>query len=462
MEDGSVSPVPAARRAPSSALLAESPLRAIARLSAPTTAVMLIAATSNVLHTYFVSRLGEDAIAAVSLVFPISLVMITVMGAGLGTGVSSGIARALGGGRTAEARSVAEHAVVMTLVLAAFFTAALELGSRALFALMGGTGAVLEQATLFARTLFGGLLVAFLAGTFDSIMRGEGNVRIPAVAAILSLGLQIGLTPLLMFGAGLGLVGAPLATITGQMVGLVPRLWYIFGGRGHTQPRLLPRRVAWRTFAEILRVGVPASVAAILNYLTLIVLTGTFAHLDSTHLAAYGLGTRVDFLLFSLGYGVAAATITLVGMATGAERWELVGEYVRKTMIGVAAVVAVPCVLVIWRPSLWLGIFTDDPGIHRVGASYFHIVGPSYPFAMASMVLASAFQGLGRASVPLAIIVVRVTLVITFAIAITRYFGAGAQGVFLVIAAGNALSSVLLALMFRRVMRPIGLAAGRA
>jgi MATE family, multidrug efflux pump len=350
----------------------------------------------------------------------------------------------------------------MTMVLAGLFTAGLELGAPVLFALMGGSGEVLAQATLFARVLFGGIAIAFFAGTLDSVMRGEGNVRIPAVAAIVSLGLQIGLTPLYMFGAHLGLAGAPLATITGQIVGLVPRIWFIFGGRGHIRPRLWPRSVAWHTFAEILRVGVPASVAAILNYAALLVLTGTFAHIDSTHLAAYGLGTRVDFLLFSLGYGVAAATITLVGMATGAKRWELVGAYVRQTMLGVAVVVALPCALVILRPSLWLGIFTADPGIHRVGASYFRIVGPSYPFAMASMVLASAFQGLGRATIPLAVIVVRVAVVVALAIALTRYFGAGARPVFLVIAGGNALSSVLLALMFRRVIRSIAPAAARA
>ncbi len=441
-------PLPAA---PS--LLAQSPLRAIVSLALPTTAVMLIAATSNALHTYFVSRLGPDAIAAVSLVFPISLIMITVMGAGLGTGVSSGIARALGGGRNAEARAVAEHAFVMTGVATLVFTIALELGAGGLFHLMGGEGEVLRLATLFARVLFAGLGITFMVGTFDSLMRGEGNVRIPAIWATLSLGLQIALTPVFMFYGGFGLVGAPLATLTGQFIGALPRARYVFGGQGVVHPRLLPRRIAWRHCAEILRVGVPASLAATLNYVALIVLTSTFAHLDSAHLAAYGLGTRLDFLLFSLGYGVAAATLTLVGMATGAERRDLVQQYVTRTVAVVLALVAVPALLVTWRPSIWIGIFTDDPAILAVGTAYFRIIGPSYFFSVTSMVLASAFQGLGRATLPLMIMSVRVVVVIGAAVFMTSYLHYGAAPVFMLLAAGNVVSCAAMAAMFRRTLR---------
>jgi putative MATE family efflux protein len=299
------------------ALLAQRPLRAIVSLAAPTTAVMLMAAISNVLHTYFVSRLGDDAIAAVSLVFPIALIMITVVSGGLGTGVAAGVARALGAGRPLDACGVAEHALALTLLLSIAGTAATELGGAALFRLMGGEGAVLAQATDFARVLFGGLLITFTVGTLDSILRGAGSVRIPALCSTLSLLLQIAFTPLFMFSAGLGLIGAPLATLTGQLVGLLPRLLYVFGGRGPFRPRVLPHQLSGAHVREILRVGVPASLSAGLNYIALVILTGTVARFGTPYLAAYGLGTRLDFLLFSLGFGVAAAALTLVGMATG-------------------------------------------------------------------------------------------------------------------------------------------------
>ncbi len=435
------------------ALLGQGPLRAIVNLAAPTTAVMLIAAVSNVLHTYFVSRLGSEAIAAVSLVFPISLIMVTVMTGGFGTGVASGVARALGAGRVVEARAVAEHALLTTAVAAVIFTAALEFGSDALFRTMGGEGEVLRQATLFARTLFAGLAITFFVGTFDSIMRGEGNVRIPSICAGASLGLQIALTPLFMFVVGLGLVGAPLATLTGQLIGAVPRARYIFGGGGAVRPRVLPRRLAWRHFAEILRVGVPASLAALLNYIALMVLTGTFARFDSSHLAAYGLGTRLDFLLFSLGYGGAVASLTLVGMATGAGRPDLVRQYVGRTVAAVVGVVALPVALITWRPALWLDLFTADAAIHRVGTLYFRTIGPTYVFTVSAMVLGSSFQGLGKPALPLVVTIVRVTGVVGTAILFTRFWGFGATSVLLLIAAGNIFSCLSMAVLFRGALR---------
>ncbi len=434
-------------------LLAQHPLRAIVSLAAPTTAVMLIAALSNVLHTFFVSRLGDDAIAAVSLVFPIAMIMMTVISGGLGAGVSSGVARAFGAGRPDDARAVAEHAVAITAVLSVAGTFAIELGGRAVFRAMGGHGAVLEQATQFARVLFGGLLITLTVGTFDSILRGTGNVRIPALCSTLSLGLQIGLTPLFMFVVGLGLIGAPLATLTGQLIGLVPRLVYVFGGRAHFRPRLVPHQFSARHMGEILRVGVPASLSALLNYVALIVLTGTVARYGTHYLAAYGLGTRLDFVLFSLGFGVAAAALTLVGMAGGAGRRDLVARYVAHASLLAAGVVAIPAVLVTWRPSLWLGLFTSAADILAVGSSYFRWVGPSYLCMVISMVVASAFQGLGRATVPLTVMVVRVLLVVGAALGATHMLAMPADAVFAIIAAGNVGACLALAALFRAAFR---------
>lgn len=431
------------------ALLAQHPLRAIVRLAAPTTLVMLIAALSNILHTYFVSRLGDDAIAAVSLVFPIVMILITVVSGGLGTGVAAGIARALGGGRHGDATALAEHAMVITVGAAVLGVVGCELGARPLFRLMGGDGVVLDQATLFARVLFGGLLISFTVGTFDSILRGAGNVRVPAICSTLSLVLQIGFTPLFMFWLGLGLAGAPLATLAGQTLGLIPRSLFIFGPRSPLHPRLLPRDLQRHHFVEILRVGVPAALSAGLNYIALLVLTGTVASFGTSHLAAYGLGSRLDFLLFSLGFGVAAAGLTLVGMAAGAGRRDLVARYVVQSAMVAAVVVAVPALLVTWRPEVWIHLFTTAPEITAVGARYFHFVGPSYFFVVCSMVIASSFQALARATLPLTVMVARVILVVGGALLAVHWLHRDAETVFAIIAAGNVASCLVLMALFR-------------
>jgi putative MATE family efflux protein len=443
-------------------LLVLPPLRAILRLATPTTLVMLIAAASNVLYTYYVSRLGAEAIAAVSLVFPISLLAATAMAGGLGAGVSSAVARALGGGRRREAGTIGEQALSLAALVGVGFGLVVLIGAPTIFRLMGGTGGVLDQAIVFARVVFGGAAITFVAGMFDSVMRGEGNVRVPAMCSSASLLLQIALTPLFMFVAGWGLVGAALAMLTSQLLAALPRARWVFGGRGVLTLSARPRRLAWAPVREILRVGIPASLSTTVSQLGMMVLTGVLARLGAAHLAAYGLGTRLDFLLLTIAYGVGAAVLTLVGLAAGAGRPDRIVAYVVRSGMIVFVTLAVPGLLLSWRPTLWLGLFTHDEGIQTVGAEYFRLIGPSYPFMGISMVIAFAFQGLGRATAPLVWMIARVVAVLAVSLVCTQLLGMGDRAVFAAVAAGNVVSAAaMLALFVLLYVRPRGEASPR-
>lgn len=434
------------------------PLVAIARLAVPTTLVMALAAVSNVASTWFVSRLGTEAIGAVSLVFPVSLLVTTAMAGGVGVGASSAVARACGGGRTAEAGAIAGHALGIAVAVGLVLALAAWHGAEPLFRAMGAEGAVLEGAVLVARVTFGGSAVTFLAGMFDSVLRGEGNVRLPAFCSSASLLGQIVVTPLAMFGLGLGLLGAPAAMLACQLVSLVPRAWWVLGGRGAVRPRLASHR-GWAPTRAILAVGVPAALSASIANLGTLVLTTIFAGLGSAQLAAYGLVTRFDFVLLSIAFGVGAAVLTLVGMAAGARRLDRVRAFVLRGGALIVAMLLVPAVVLACRPVLWLGLFTGDAAVHAVGEGYFRLVGPSYPLLGVSMVVAFAFQGLGRAGVPMVFLAVRVTGVVAAALVLTRFGGYGERAVFAAVALGNVVSAAGMAWLYGRLERRL---AGRS
>jgi putative MATE family efflux protein len=438
-------------------LLAMGPLAAVVRLASPTTLVMAVAAVSNVVYTYFVSRLGTEAIAAVSLVFPVSLLAMTAMAGGIGAGASSAIARALGAERRGEAAALAGQALVLCVAIGVGFGLLVLIAAPALFRLMGASGTVHASATLFARVLLGGAAITFLGGMFDSVLRGEGNVRVPAIWSTTSLVLQMGATPLFMFGLGWGLAGAAVAMLACQLLAVLARARWVLGGRALVHPSF--RLASLAPAREILRVGVPAAVSASIANIGLMALTAVVARLGEADLAAYGLGTRLDFLLMSFGYGFGAAVLTLVGMATGARRLDRARAFVVRAGAITAVLLAVPGFLLCWRPALWLGLFTDDAGIHAVGTQFFRIIGPTYPFVGVSMVVAFAFQGLGRAAIPLALMAVRVVLVLTAAIVVTRAFGLGESAVFAAIATANVASAAALTWLFVRTERRLRIAA---
>lgn len=435
------------------------PLSAVARMAAPTTLVMAVSAVSNVVYTYFVSRLGVEAIAAVSLVFPVSLLAITAMGGGIGAGATSAIARALGAGARARAATLGGQALVLAVLLGWGFGIVAWFGVGTLFRLMGADGAVLDGATVFARVLFGGVCITFFGMMLDSVMRAEGNVRIPATWATTSMLLQMLVTPLFMFRFGWGLVGGALAMLTCQAMAILPRLVWVFGGRGVVRPVVRADGPRLGPIREILRVGVPAALATSLNNVGLMVLTGVVTRLGAADLAAYGLGTRLDFVLMSFGYGVGAGVLTLVGLATGAARPDRVRAFVGRGVVIAVVLLAVPGAIVWWRPDLWLGMFTDDPGIHEIGTLYFRTIAPTYPFMGVGMVIAFAFQGLGRATLPLFVTVARIAAVLTAAIVCTRTFGLGERAVFTVIAIGNVAGTLLLGALFLLTQRGSATAA---
>src|SRR5216684_8210063 len=174
---------------------------------------MVLQAAVSTLDAVFVSWLGSDALAGVSLVFPLVMLMQTMSAGGMGGGVASAVARALGGGRRAEADALVVHALVIAVIMAAAFTLLLELGGPALYHAMGGDGAVLASATLYSRVLFGGALAYWLFNTLGSVIRGTGNMALPASVMVGSGCLYLALSPALILGWGplprLGIAGPP-------------------------------------------------------------------------------------------------------------------------------------------------------------------------------------------------------------------------------------------------------------
>src|SRR5436190_14032600 len=142
-------PIPPA--APRTRRLLEGPiLPTLLSLAAPNAAVTVVTTFSGALDAFFVARLGAEALAGVSLVFPAWMLMVTTSVGGIGGGVASAIARALGAGRTEDANRLAGHAVLIALGMAALFSAVLLGGGPTLYHLMGGRGAVLRAATTYS------------------------------------------------------------------------------------------------------------------------------------------------------------------------------------------------------------------------------------------------------------------------------------------------------------------------
>jgi len=370
----------------------------------PNVLVMLAQAATGLIETYFVAKLGTDALAGMALVFPCVMLMQMISAGAMGGGVSSAIARAIGAGRREEADSLVLHAVIIYLVLGVFFSAVMLLFGAQVYRVLGGQDGDLKAALTYSNIVFAGTVFLWLLNCLASVIRGTGNMLVPALVICAGVVILVPLSPCLIFGIGpfpaLGIAGGGAALVLFNVAGTAVLGWYILAGRNLARFRFT--RLRWPLFREILRIGAVASITSIQ---TNIIIGATTAFVGAASgavaVAGYGTGARLEYLLIPLVFGFGAPLVALVGTNVGAGNRE---RALRIAFIGGALSFAMTEAIGIATalyPRAWLGLFSADRSVIEAGTAYLHAVGPFYGFFGLGLSLYFASQGAGRLLWPL-------------------------------------------------------------
>lgn len=430
--------------APINQLLHGPLLPTLVRLAVPTVVVLFMTTLLSVAETYFVSGLGIDAIAAASLVVPVMMLMTMVSNGGIGGGVSSAIARALGGGRRDDAESLVWHTLVIGVIAGAMFSAVMLLCGPAIYRGLGGSGASLDQALRYSNILFAGAIPFWILMLLQAALRGAGNVKVPA---LIMLGGVVGgllLSPVLItgwFGAPrLGVAGAGIAQVLCNLGALAVVVSYMRSGASTL--RLRPHRLQASHFRAILGIGLLSAVNAVMSALAVTALTAAAGVAGVAAIAGYGIASRLDMLLVPLMFGFGTAAITLVGTNLGAGNVARARRVAVLNASFVAALVGVVGLVVALFPRLWLGLFTSDAAVLAVGADYLHVVAPCYAVIGMIFELYFAGQGAQRIGWPMTASVVRFGFALT-AMALVLRGALTLHAAFVLVAAGIVAAGVV-------------------
>jgi putative MATE family efflux protein len=373
-------------------------------LAWPNILVMLAQAATGLVETWFVSRLGTDALAGMALVFPGYMMMQMLSGGAVGGGISSAIARALGAGRRNDADALVLHAIVINMVLGLLFSVLVLAFGRPLYAAMGGSGGSLDAALEYSNVVFACAWLVWLMNALASVLRGTGNMLVPSVAICAGFVLLVPLSPVLIFGWGpvpaLGIAGGGIAVVTTLLVSTLVMAWYLWSGRAVVRPRLAALRGAF--FVDILRVGAVGSISTLQTTLVFVLTTALVgAAIGPEAVAGYGTASRLEYLLIPLVFGLGAPMVALVGTNIGAGQRE---RALRIALTGgaIAFVVteAIGLAAALW-PHAWLELYGHDPRMIETGSAYLRLVGPAFGFFGLGLSLYFASQGAGRLAWPL-------------------------------------------------------------
>lgn len=381
---------------------------------------------------YFVGKLGVDSLAGLGLVLPLFLIAQTTTAGGMGIGVSSAVARALGGGRRDDANALVLHAIVVALGMGALFGAAALLGGPALYRLMGGANGTLAAALQYSTVVFLGAPMVCLANLLANVVRGTGHMKLSAGAIVAGEFLHLALSPTLIHGLGpipaLGMRGAALAALSPYTFATTVFVIYLLRGRGGV--RLVAARPRRELFAAILGVGSAASVMSLQFQLVGVVLTGLVGRFGPATLAGYTAALRLELAQVPLVFGFGAALIAMVGTNIGANQ----AQRARRAAwvggaIGTAISGAIGLAGLVFAQT-WIGFFVGDAAAIGDGALYLWIVAPTFPLFGLAMALTFAAQGAGR---PLA----------TALASLSRLVVVGLGGWLVVVAAGGGYRALL-------------------
>ncbi|WP_349292065.1 MATE family efflux transporter [Halobacterium wangiae] len=454
------------------------------RLAWPIVVIQLLQVAYNLADTFWLGQLSGNAVAAISIAFPLVFFLISV-GGGFTTSGSILVAQYTGADSETSAGKVAAQTLGFVVTISTLLGLVGHFVTGDMLALLPAdeetARVVIPMAADYMRVFFLGMPALFGFFVFSSLMRGYGNTRTPMIVMLVSVVVNVVLDPILIFGfadnplfsmlgagglesslyaasgfGGMGIEGAAIATIFSRSVAAVLGIYVLFFTTAGPVIELAHFVPDLSMVSKIVRVGTPSAAEQSTTALAMITLTAMVASFPPAVVGAFGLGNRLISLVFLPAMGLGRATNTMVGQNLGAEQTEraeravwLAAKFAAAVLFGIAVVAAIfPRPIV----AVFLGPNTEHAAaIIEYGSTYVRIRAVEFVFIGVLQVLLGAFRGAGNTKIAMAISMVtlwlgRVPTVYFFAFTL----GWGATGIWVGMALGNIVGAAVAALWFTR------------
>ncbi|SON56672.1 Multidrug export protein MepA [Hartmannibacter diazotrophicus] len=367
----------------------------ILRLAAPAVVGLSVNAAHQTINAVFVGMLGAEALAAVTLTLPV-LMLGAALGEGLGAGACAEIARSLGAGNRQRAGTAASISLLACLPVATLLTFAGLFFTEPLLRLFGASDASLPLAVPYVRIMALGMVLTLIQVVCDFVAIGEGNSRFSMGTLIAGFSLNIILDPILIFGLGLGVEGAALATILSQVVVLAAYGSYFLKGWSNLK-LALPGAFDLKLLRPVIAIGLPVTLSSFLTAAAFALAYKAAAETaGDAGVAAIGIALRLVILgtLPIVGFALGGQPVLGYAFGNGAQARLREATYFMVVAASLFCMVYGFGVAAFARPLA--GIFTDDPEVLVLGASAIVAIHLAFPLTGLRLVLLVLLQATER------------------------------------------------------------------
>ena len=388
---------------------------------------MLVNSLYNIIDGIFVAKINEDALTALSLVFPVQN-LVSSIGVGFGVGVNAVIAISLGANRQQDADRAASQGLFCGAIHGALFTLFGILCMPAFLNLFTDSPSVLGYGLRYSRIVLAFSVIVTLEITFEKIFQAVGQMMVSMLSLLTGCIVNIILDPLLIFGIGtfprMGMAGAAWATNIGQLSTLIIYLsvWAIRSPNLKLSPSLM--RPTASICRQLYLTGIPATLNMALPSLLVSALNSLFAAYSQTYVLVLGIYYKLQTFLYLPANGAIQGMRPLLGFNAGAREYQRVRKIYKTTAIIILLVMTLGMVLSMTIPEALLRMFTENPETILAGVPALRTICFGFVISSLSIVSAGALEALGKGPQSLIISALRYVLFsIPIAFLLTKTLG---------------------------------------
>ncbi|HJA65244.1 MAG TPA: MATE family efflux transporter [Candidatus Mediterraneibacter cottocaccae] len=375
-------------------------LRLMLRMSLPMVLSMMVNSLYNIVDSFFVAQISEDAMTALSLVYPVQN-LVNAVTIGFGIGINAVIAFYLGAQEQKKADDAAAHGVVLNVLHGVLLTVICLLVMPAFLRLFTSDEAVIAMGLSYSNIVFAFSVIIALGLAFEKIFQAVGKMAVSMAAMLAGCICNIILDPVLIFGIGpfpeMGIQGAALATGLGQVLTLAVYLAYYFRGA------LLPVRISLRGFSlqkrlclRLYAIGIPAILNLALPSLLISALNAILAGYSQAYVLVLGVYYKLQTFLYLPANGIVQGMRPLIGYNYGAGEHRRVRSIYRTTLALAAVIMAAGTILCLVIPGPLMGLFTTNASTVAIGAQALRIICIGFLPSAVSVASSGALEGLGK------------------------------------------------------------------
>ena len=396
-------------------------------MALPMVLSMMVNSLYNIIDSFFVSQISEEAMTALSLVYPVQNV-INAVGIGFGIGINAVIAFYLGAGDNREADRAATQGLVLAVIHGVVMTVCCIAMMPAFLGMFTSSETVIELGVRYCVVAFAFTLVIIVGVTFEKIFQAVGNMKTTMISLMCGCITNIVFDPILIFGYGpfpaMGIEGAALATGIGQALTLAIYLvvYFVRPIRVHIcrQHILLGKGMVRKLYS----IGIPATLNLALPSLLISALNAILAAYSEVYILVLGIYYKLQTFIYLPANGVVQGMRPLIGYNYGAGENKRVSQIYKIVLCMSGIIMVLGTVICLLIPGQLMGLFTHTEATIQAGETALRIIGAGFIVSAVSVTSSGALEGLGKGTPSLLISLCRyVVVIIPTAFLLSRLFG---------------------------------------